>query len=174
MDQQNNYFKIAGILPLTRENAGITEENGFPVLTLVENGEKNRVGIVEVKRAFPFESLDEYLVLEDEKGTDRGLIRRLSERSEEEQRILNKALAVRYFMPQITAVEKVNDRFGFSYFKVDTTAGKLEFSVRDPYRSIVVLGKRMILTDADGNRFEIPDVDALPKKDRRKIEQYLW
>ena len=107
-------------------------------------------------------------------GKDCGLIRRLSDRTEEEQTILRRALALRYFMPKITRVLKVNDRFGFSYFKVETTSGKLEFSVRDPYKSIFVLGRRMIITDADGNRFEIPDVDALEKQDRRKIEQYLW
>ena len=172
--ENNELFEAAGIRFLTIENSKILDENGFPVLILTENGEETRVGPVEAKRAFPFESEDEFIVLEDEKGADRGFIRSLADRSEGERAILGRALEMRYFMPKITKIEKVNDRYGFSYFKVETTSGPTEFTVRDPYKSIVQNGKRLIITDADGNRFEIPDVDALEKKDRKKIEQYLW
>lgn len=167
-------YEIADVLPLTRENARIADKNGFAELFLTENGEEKSAGIVEVKRAFPFEKEEEFLILENEDGKDLGFIRALSERSDEEQRILRRELAGRYFMPVITAIHKVNDRFGFSYWKVTTTSGELEFSVRDTYKSIIHLGRRMIITDADGNRYDIPDVDALPKVDRKRIELYLW
>ena len=33
--------------------------------------------------------------------------------------------------------------------------------------------KRVIITDIDGNRYDIPDVSALDKKSFRRIELYL-
>ena len=174
MDKTRDIFEIAGVMRLTGDNSRISRENGFPVLELRTEKGWERIGIVEAKRAFPYELPDEFIVLEDENGGDKGFIRSLSERSAEEREILAAALELRYFMPKILHIEKVNDRFGFSYFKVETASGPIEFSVRDPYRSIMVLGRRMIVTDVDGNRYEIEDVDALPANERKRIEQYLW
>lgn len=167
-------FEIADIRPLTPENSEILLEGDFPVLYLLEDGQKKRVGIVEVKQAFPFEKSDEFIVLSDEEGKDQGFIRSLAERNESEHKILEKELARRYFMPVIKKILKVTDRFGFSYWKVETDGGILEFSVRDAYKSIIRPDERMIITDADGNRFVIPNVNTLDKKSRRKIELYLW
>ena len=88
--------------------------------------------------------------------------------------LIRKELNRRYYMPVIKEILKVVDRFGFSYWTVKTSGGPLEFSVRDPYKSILHLGNRLIITDADGNRYEIPDVTALKKSDLRKIELYLY
>ncbi|MBQ9467737.1 MAG: DUF1854 domain-containing protein [Clostridia bacterium] len=170
----NGFYEIAGLTLFEPSNSVIRGENGFPVLfTKSKEGEK-RVGVVEAKRAFPFECENEYIVLEDGEGRDLGVIRDLAARSESERAVLGACLERRYYMPKIRGLYKVSDKFGFCYFKASTDAGDVEFSVHDPYKSIVLLGRRMILTDADGNRFEIPDVDALPKKDRKKIEQFLY
>ncbi len=167
-------FEIADIRLLTPENSEILLEGDFPVLILLENGLRTRVGTVEVKRAFPFEKPEEFIVLADEDGKDQGFIRSLSQRRESEKDILRKELARRYFMPLIRRILKITDRFGFSYWKVETDGGIIEFSVRDTYKSIIRPDERMIITDADGNRFQIPDVNALDKRSRKKIDLYLW
>ncbi len=167
-------YEIADIRKLTTENSKIVPEGDFPVLFLLEENGERRLGPIEVKRAFPFEKPEEFIVLTDSEGKDQGFIRALSERREEEQILLRKELARRYFMPQIKKIFKITDRFNFSYWKTDTDKGTLEFSVRDTNRSIVHLGKRLIITDADGNRYEIPDIDKLQSTDRKKIEIYLW
>ena len=65
----DSVFEIAGILPLTPENSEIAEEGDFPVLYLLdEKGKKERLGLIEIKRAFPFEQDWEFLVLSDEEG----------------------------------------------------------------------------------------------------------
>ena len=52
----DSVFEIAGILPLTPENSEIVEEGDFPVLYLLDDkGKKERLGLIEIKRAFPFE-----------------------------------------------------------------------------------------------------------------------
>ena len=63
----DSVFEIAGILPLTPENSEIVEEGDFPVLYLLDDkGKKERLGLIEIKRAFPFEQDWEFLVLSDE------------------------------------------------------------------------------------------------------------
>lgn len=167
-------FDIAGITPLDCKNSRIAAEGDFPVLYRIEGQKEERVGCFEAKRAFPFEKEDEYIVLLSEEGKDLGFIRALSERAEQERAILEKELARRYFMPVIIGIQKVTERFAFSYWKVKTTSGDLEFSVKDTYRSLIHLGKRIIVTDADGNRYDIPDVTALDRDSRKKIDIYLW
>lgn len=67
----DSVFEIAGILPLTPENSEIVEEGDFPVLYLLDDkGKKERLGLIEIKRAFPFEQDWEFLVLSDEEGKD--------------------------------------------------------------------------------------------------------
>jgi hypothetical protein len=170
----NSVFDIAGIRALTAENSRIAKEGDFPVLYLCENGKEERLDVFEAKRAFPFEAEEEFIVLLSKDGKDLGFIRALSERSEEERTILKEDLKRRYFMPKIEKILKVNEKFAFSYWKVETSSGPLEFSVRDTYKSLIHLGSRIIVTDADGNRYDIPDVTALDKSSRKKIDIYLW
>ena len=170
----NTVFEIAGIRALSPENSRITMEGDFPVLYVTEDGAEVRCGIFEAKRAFPFEKEEEFIVLLSEDGGDLGLIRRLSDRPDAEREILKRELDRRYFMPVIEKILHVNEKFAFSYWKVKTSSGPLEFSVRDTYKSLIHLGKRIIVTDADGNRYDIPDVSKLDKASRKKIDLYLW
>ena len=170
----NSVFDIAGVIALDLENSAIVLEDDFPVLYKINGSDRERVGIFEVKRAFPFEKEEEFLILLSEDGKDLGFIRHLEDRTPLERQILQKELSRRYFMPQITKILKVTERFAFSYWKVITTSGTVEFSVRDTYKSLIHLGRRIIVTDADGNRYDIRDVDALDKDSKKKIDLYLW
>ena len=74
----------------------------------------------------------------------------------------------------ILSIKSVKERYGFSYWKVTTADGEVSFTLHDTYRSIVRAGeRRIILLDVDGNRFQIPDVEALDRKSYKKIDLYL-
>ena len=50
----------------------------------------------------------------------------------------------------------------------------MSFAMHDTFRNIAkVSDSRLVLTDVDGNRYEIPDVLALDRKSYKKIELYL-
>ena len=166
-------YEIADVRRLTTADSQIAPEGDFPVLSLLENDGWRRVGIVTVKRAFPFEAPDEFIVLADEEDKDLGFIRALSERTPEERALLEKELSRRYFMPKIEKILKVTDRFGFSYWSVETDKGHMEFSVKDTFKSLIRLGDRLIVTDADGSRYDLPSISALDKRSRKKIDLYL-
>ena len=61
-----------------------------------------------------------------------------------------------------------------SGWDVETDVGRILFSVKDTFRSLLSLaGGRVFITDVDGGRYEIPDASLLDKASYRKIELYL-
>lgn len=64
---------------------------------------------------------------------------------------------------------------GSFYFDVSIDGFKKTFGVKDISRNIKMLDSgAVMLTDADGNRFIIPDINALKPRTRRKIEPFLY
>ena len=52
--------------------------------------------------------------------------------------------------------------------------GEVRFTLHDTYRSIQrVESARIVFSDVNGNRFEIPDLERLDARSRRRLELYL-
>ena len=74
----------------------------------------------------------------------------------------------------IERVTSVRNEFGTSYWDVLTNRGEREFVMQNASENAQWLGDhRLLLVDADGNRFEIPDLNALDKKSLRYVELVL-
>lgn len=155
---------------LTPENASFERKNGLLYLTL--NGCETRVNLC---RAFPFEMPWEYISAQDPNGEERGLIRSVSLFSGETRTLLEDELHLRYYAPVITGILRVREKYGFSYWTVETAdAGKQTFTVQDPYRNIFCIGGNSVtFTDVDGNRYEIPDLSVLDRNSRKRLDLYL-
>ena len=69
----------------------------------------------------------------------------------------------------------MRERYGFSYWTVLTAdAGQLTFTLQDAYRSIFRIGEGSItFSDVDGNRYEIPDLSALDRESRKRLDLYI-
>lgn len=129
---------------------------------------------VMLHRNFPLEFPYEYLSVQDTEGHELASIRKLSDFDEESHDSLQKELERKYYSPQITRIVSIKERFGFSYWEALTDDGKLTFTLKDTYKSILRTGgKKIFIVDVEGNRFTIDNVDALDKKSRKKIEIYL-
>lgn len=154
---------------LTPENASFYRKNGL--LWLVYEGKETRVSL---RRNFPMEELWGLLSVLNEKEEEVGMIRSLDSLEGEEKELLVAELERRYYAPVILKILSLKERFGFSYWKVKTAEGDVEFTLRDTYKSLIRMSeKRVFILDVDGNRFVIPDVSALDRKSYRKIELYL-
>lgn len=161
--------KLTETVWLTPENASFSRKNGL--LWLTYGGKEIRVSL---RRNFPLEELWSLLSVLDEKEEEVGMIRELSQFGAEEEALLRAELERRYYAPVILKILSLKERFGFSYWKVETAEGKMEFTLRDTYKSLIRPdGNRVFILDVDGNRFVIPDVTALDRKSYRKIELYL-
>lgn len=140
---------------------------------------KEDYGRVAVLRMFPLEHKREYLsvrtenYLRSDKNSEIGIIRSLDAFSKEQQEIILRELEKRYFVPEITKVESVEEEFANSIWKVETTAGKAEFTVNDMGSNLLNLGcGRIMLTDVFGNRYIIPDITKIDDKAVKVIE--IW
>jgi len=77
-------------------------------------------------------------------------------------------------MQTIVSVDKLKDRYGFTYWDVTTTAGSASFTMQDTHRNIVKISDdRLMIVDMDGNRYLIQSVAGLDKASYKKIELYL-
>ncbi len=165
-------------LALHRGNARFfPSAGGLLALSLLgEDGEIIRTyERVIVKRCFPLTSPNDYLSVREPTGaqTEIGIIPHLTDLDEQEEELLRRELAVRYFVPKITKVMAVHRRRAF-FLDVETDLGIRKLKLRDPTSSIRVLDDgRIFFTDVDGNSFEIPDPKALDKKSFRLIEVFL-
>lgn len=129
---------------------------------------------IYLHRAFPFDKPFEYISVLDKDMKELGLISSIDDFPPETARMLREELERKYYAPVIKTIHSVNERFGFSYWKVTTDEGDLSFTLQDTYRSILKAGGgRVFIVDMDGNRFDIPNVEELDFKSYKKIELYL-
>ncbi len=129
---------------------------------------------VFLAKAFPFEKNEEYLSVLNEEKQEVGMIRDLAVFPEETAELVRSELEKRYFAPKIKKIVKVNERFGFSYWEVETDFGRLSFTVKDIQRSLIrVSEERLFVVDTDGCRYEIENVNELDRKSYSKIQLYL-
>ncbi len=167
--RERTLAEIAVTVWLTAENASFFMKNGF---LYIKHGEREER--VFLCRQFPFELLWEFISVLDDEDREIGIIRRIEDFSGESEAVLRTELDRRYYAPVIESILQVKERYGFSYWKVKTGEGELSFTLHDTFRSIVHGGdRRLLLLDVDGNRFVIPDYEALDRKSYKKIELYL-
>ena len=154
---------------LTPQNATFYLKNDFLHIKT-----KTYEGRAFLCRQFPFELEWEFISVMDEHQQEVGIIKAVSLFEGESYEMLCTELRRRYYTPVIDKILSVKERYGFSYWRVHTAEGNVNFTLHDTYRSIIrASGNRVILLDVNGNRFEIPNVEALDRKSYKKIELYL-
>ena len=164
--------KIVGSFYLTPQNSSFAMNGDIPSLTVTDElGNTSFYEKVILVRNFPFQYEKEYITLLDKNAKEIGIIKRISDFDETTESMLLLELERRYYMPKITEILRMKEKMGFTNWTVNTDFGKITFSVRDAYKNIIKLaGGRCIITDVDGNRYEIPSLSALDKKSRSRIE----
>ena len=80
----------------------------------------------------------------------------------------------KYYAPKIKKILSLTERHGNSNWDCETDVGKLSFSVKDTYRSLIrITPDRLYVCDVDGCRYEIESVKALDRRSYSKIDLYL-
>lgn len=125
---------------------------------------------VQVLHAFPLSHERRYIALRDGKGNDLGMIESLDELDAESRALAETELRRRYFLPKITAIVAATERFGSSQWEVETDRGPRTLSTGVVNEAIVeVEPGRYLITDTEGNRFEIPKLAALDEGSRARF-----
>lgn len=169
-------------IDMTPENSVFKRSpSGLVSLTLKNpDGKVEEFERVVAVRCFPVTNPDEFVSIREPdskkkgRGKEIGMIRYMSSMPKETQELLNEELSRRYFTPEIIKITSMKEKFGYSYWDVETTAGKVTFVLNNPFHNIRVLeDESVFINDIDGNCFKIPDINKLDAQSVRKIEIYL-
>ena len=83
-------------------------------------------------------------------------------------------MALRYFTPILLKIHSIKEENGFSYWDTETDRGACRFTVRMGSGSVYAIGKdRYLVTDLDGNRFEIPDLSRMTARELKMLDLFV-
>ena len=191
--KDNTLKNVIAVKYITKENSVFTKVNDFLTISVTfpvdevldkENTESRKLNAdgtetkeytrIFLHRAFPYDFPWSYISILDNDSKEIGIIRDLTDLPEETAELVKYEINRKYFAPKVTKISAIKERYGFSYWKVTTDAGEMEFTLQDTYRSLLkVSSTRMFIIDIDSNRYEIPDIEQLDRKSFKKIELYL-
>jgi hypothetical protein len=144
---------------------------GVPRMTI--EGERSWLKISPA-RTFPLSDPEHYIGFLDGAGKDIGMLYDPEQLDSESRHIVEEEIDRRYFVPVVDRVISVKEEFGAVYWKVETDRGEKDLVVRNLRDNMQELSAtRLMITDVDGNRFEIPDVTRLDNKSQGIIMRNL-
>jgi ATP-binding cassette subfamily B protein len=130
-------------------------------------------------RTFPASRPDQYLSVRywTPEGDDKewGILRDLAEWPEETRSLLSTALKRRYLLRSITRVHALRLEQGYLDLDVDAAGSRMSFTMRWTAGSVSDFGENgKLMTDTNGNRFLVEDLNALPREDRERFLHYVY
>lgn len=158
---------------LNGENAQFSRTEGGFLSLKTKDKEYDRVGVY---LTFPLTNPEEFISIReaDEKAKEIGIVEKIFVLSKDQQDMLREQIKLRYFMPVITKVLDVKDEYGYAYWNVITTFGACRFTTQMSGDAVVSLSdSRFLVTDIDGNRYEIPDFYQLGVMERKKLDLFI-
>ena len=166
-------------IALTSQNAKFTRSQGGLIsLELLET--KESFERIVIFRCFPITNPDEFLSVREAdskkmgRGKEIGMIRYMKDFPQDQQELFLEELDRRYFSPEIIKINSVKEKFGYSYWDAETTAGSMTFIMTNPFSNIRVLEDgRIFINDLDGNSFQIKDPSKLDAHSYKKVEIYV-
>jgi hypothetical protein len=146
----------------------LTENDKIFVDAEFYNGEKFTE--LELHRMFPITGLDRYIALMDSEGNEIAVIRNIDDLSPDSRKVVKKCLNEYYMMPRITRFIEMSERFKIWMWTAETDKGTCTFEIRNHLTAIKPLyDGRVLIKDANDNRYEIPDVNKLDKRSQQMI-----
>ncbi|MEI7436893.1 MAG: DUF1854 domain-containing protein, partial [bacterium] len=142
-------------------------------LRLTIEGEYSVLKVV-ILRAFPLTFPQQYYSLRDGSGKDLGLIVNPGALEPESRRLVEADIERRYMTAVVRRIHSVTERFGTVDWEVETHRGTNRFTTRDLRDNVLrPTPVRVIFTDVAGNRYEIPDLNALDPKSQSWLLRHL-
>jgi hypothetical protein len=128
--------------------------------------------IVEPVRCFPLTHPEEHVSLLDDTGREVLRIASLNELTGESRRLLEKELAEREFSPIIQRILEAGAAVPCNW-DVETDRGVTRFQIDSEDEIRRLPNGAIILTDANGIRFRIPNVEDLDANSRTILRRFL-
>lgn len=139
----------------------------FNKLSLKIEGDKEYPE-VRASMSFPLTDPEKFVSIveieDGKKGEEIGTIEDVGKLNSESKKILKEDLKRSYFMPRITKINRMKENHGIMKFDVETDSGSREFETRYKEDIRKLSGIRVVIRDADGNRYDIPNYNKLDQR----------
>ncbi|MEG2118316.1 MAG: DUF1854 domain-containing protein [Clostridia bacterium] len=120
---------------------------------------------LEPRRLFPLSGLKKYISLLDEFGHEKAIIRNIDSLMPDSKNVIQKSLDEYYLIPKIIEILDRSEKYGVLKWTVKTDRGVRSFDIKNRNRDIKILfDDRILVRDADDNRYEIPNMKSLSKE----------
>lgn len=127
-------------------------------------------------RARPVTDPDLYISIRgaDTNSKEFGLIRKWQRLDPESRKLVQEDLDRRYLHARIRRIFSLRDFGGLQLCTLETDRGTREVTLRDVRDNVIYFGaNRVLITDAEGNRYDIPDINALDRRSRILLSRIL-
>lgn len=146
--------------------------NAHGRLVLTDAAGRRHEGVLPV-RAFPLAAPDEGLSLVGSDGRELAWVERLSALPPAVRALVEEELASREFVPVIRRIESVSTFTTPSTWEVDTDRGTTTLLLKGEEDIRRLGGGALLITDAQGLQFRVPDWAALDRHSKRLLERFL-
>lgn len=142
-------------------------------LRLAVAGEPEEVEVTVV-RVFPLSNPRRYVSVRDTEDEEIGIVVDVGELEAASRHVVEEELERRYIVPVVQRVLSVRERFGTIDWTVETDRGPRSFTTRNLRENVVQPApNRYVLTDVDGNRYDVRDVEALDGVSQAWLLRYV-
>lgn len=158
---------------LNKDNAKFSRTEGGFVSLKTNESEYDRIGVY---LTFPLTNPDEFISIReaDEKAKEIGIIEKITDLKKDEQDMIKEQIRLRYFMPVIKKVLDIKEEYGYAYWHVQTDFGVCRFTTQMSGDAVIHLSDaRLMVTDLDGNRYEIEDFYELSITEKKKLDLFI-
>ncbi len=145
--------------------------DAFHILHL-KVGEKEYADL-HARRVFPLSNMVDYISLLDDKDKEVALLARPHKLDKASRAALEKALDRMYYVARILRVDEIKETMGVTHWQVQTDRGYAAFEVVDLHHVRKLPNGRYLIADADGNRFEIEDVQRLDSRSQKIVQSEI-
>lgn len=141
-------------------------DRGRLVVTLHREGREETLEGARPVRAFPMTAPDRQIVLLDADDAELGILRELRGLDRESREAIEAELEIAYLVTRVEAIRGVRARFGVTTWEVETDRGPRTAHVKERSDIRPMPDGRIILTDVDGVKYEIPPPGELDERSR--------
>lgn len=132
---------------------------------------------IDAVMEFPMTSPGHFIsiieVKEGKRDKEIGIIEDIKKLDSKSRKVLKSELKRAYFMPQVTKINQLKESHGIMKFDVETEKGQRAFETKYKEDIRKFSSGRVIIKDADGNRYEIRDYRKLDSRSINLIDSEI-
>ena len=129
---------------------------------------------VSVLRAFPLSAPNRFFSVRDGANREVGMIVDPDELSDENLELVRDEIARRYLIPSVKRILTAKERFGTVDWEMETDRGVCKLTTRNLRENVQRPAPgRILLSDVDGNRYDVRNIDELDLNSQQLLFQHL-